>query len=206
MRAVPKIHYTLEEYIELEKSSDERFEFFDGEVFAMAGGSLDHSVISGNVHSALKSKLAGRDCLTVNSDMRLKVPAAYPYRYPDAAMVCGQPIIEELFGQQMLVNPILIVEVLSKSTAAIDLGKKFLAYQSIASFREYLLVAQDQPYVIRHVRQADNRWLRSETTGLDAFIELESLGITLLLAELYQQIKFQPEPLSLVNPTPLASL
>ena len=113
MAALPKRKYTLEEYIELDKNSEEKHEYFNGEVFAMSGGSPDHARISGNVYSAIQQKLSGQSCEAFNSDMRLKVPAAFPYRYPDASVVCGEPIFEEIRGQQMLVNPILIVEVLS---------------------------------------------------------------------------------------------
>lgn len=194
MNPLPKRSYTLEEYIELDKSSEERYEFFDGEVFAMGGGSLNHSRISVNVSSVLVSKLAGGKCEVFTSDARIRVPAAWPYRYPDVAVVCGEPLIETLQGQEMLVNPVLIVEVLSPSTAAYDLGDKFSAYQSSESFREYLLIAQGRPHVIQHVRQPDNKWLRSESDGLNAELTLESLNLTLSLAEIYQRVTFTDAP------------
>lgn len=192
MTALPKKdRYTLEEYLELDKNSEEKYEYFDGQVFAMAGGSPDHVRISVNVCSALIQKLGGGACEAFNSDMRIKVPAAFPYRYPDVSAVCGEPIFEEVLGQQMLVNPILIVEVLSPSTAAYDLGEKFTAYQSIESFREYLLVSQSRPHVIHYIRQSKGKWLRSEVDGLDNEIALESLKVTLALREIYQRVEFQ---------------
>jgi Uma2 family endonuclease len=191
MTALPKKKYTLEEYLEFDKNSEERYEYFDGEVFAMAGGSPNHARISGNVYSTLQSKLRGGRCEAFNSEMRIMVPLALPYRYPDASVVCGEPIFDEIDGQQMLVNPILIVEVLSPSTAAYDLVDKFAAYQSIDSFREYLLISQDRPHVIQHVKQSKRRWLRIETDRMESEVKLESVDVTLALSELYERVDFQ---------------
>lgn len=188
---VSKQKYTLEEYIELDKNSEEKYELFDGEVFAMAGGSSSHSRLSMNIGSLFNQKLKGRNYEAFNSDMRVKVPAALPYRYPDVSVVCGEPVFEELNGQEMLVNPVLIVEVLSPSTAAYDLKDKFSAYQSIDSFREYLIVSQDRPQVIQHIRQSKGRWLRIEVEGLDREVMLESVNLTLPLSEIYERVKFQ---------------
>jgi Uma2 family endonuclease len=191
MTALPKKKYTLEEYLELDKNSEERYEYFDGEVFAMAGGSPNHARISGNAYSTLQAKLKGGRCEAFNSEMRIKVPSALPYRYPDASIVCGEPSFDEIDGQQMLVNPILIVEVLSPSTAAYDLVDKFAAHQSIDSFREYLLISQDRPHVIQHVKQSKRRWLRIEIVGMEGEVKLESVGATLALSELYERVNFQ---------------
>jgi Uma2 family endonuclease len=197
MTALPKQdRYTLEEYIELDKNSEEKYEYFDGEVFAMAGASPDHVRICRNVCNRLTQKLEDRDCEAFPSDMRIKVPAAFPYRYPDVSAVCGEQIYESVLGQQMLVNPVLLVEVLSTSTAAYDLDDKFTAYQSIESFREYLLISQSRPHVIHYVRQSKGKWLRSEVDGLDGEVKLESLDVTLSLKEIYQKVKFKTEPSS----------
>ncbi len=190
MTAVPKPHLTIEEYIELEKNSEQRFEYFAGEVFSMAGGSPNHVRISRNVCNQLTQKLEDRDCEAFPGDMRVKVPADAPYRYPDASVVCGEQKYETFQGLEMLVNPILLVEVLSPSTAAYDLDAKFTAYQSIESFREYLAIAQDRPHVIRHVRQPQGGWLRTDTDGLDNAVTLESLEVTLPLSEIYARVKF----------------
>jgi len=191
MTAVPKKKYTLEEYLELDRTSEERYEYFDGEVFAMAGGSPNQARISGNACSTLQSKLRGGRCEAFNSEMRIKVPKALPYRYPDASVVCGEPVFDEINGQQMLVNPILIVEVLSPSTAAYDLVEKFAAYQSIDAFQEYLLISQDRPLVIQHVKQSKRRWLRIEIEGMESEVKLESVNATLTLSELYERVDFQ---------------
>lgn len=125
-----------------------------------------------------------------NLTMRVKVPTGFPYRYPDASVSCGDAIFEDFHGQVMLVNPILLAEVLSPTTEDYDLGKKFMAYQSIESFREYLVLVQDHPHVIQYVKQSQRRWLRIEHEGLESEVQLESLNVKLTLAELYERVKF----------------
>lgn len=191
MSALPKISYSIEEYIELDKNSEERYEYFDGEVFAMAGSSPDHARISLRICSLLEQKLFGGKCEAFNSEVRVKVPVNLPYRYPDVSAVCGEPVFEMIQGVEMLVNPVLLVEVLSPSTAAYDLDAKFTAYQSIESFREYLLVAQDRPHVIHYTRQSKGRWLRTEVSGLQNEVTLSSVKVTLPLSEIYARVKFQ---------------
>ncbi len=190
MSAAPITKMTVEDYIEFDKNSEERYEYFDGEVFAMAGGSPNHSRLSVDICNILSARLRRRECEVFNADMRINVPAAFPYRYPDASVVCGEPIFDEIQGQVRLVNPILLAEVLSPTTEAYDLGKKFTAYQSIESFREYLVIAQDRPHVIQYIKQSRRRWLRIEHEGLESEVQLESLNITLTLAELYERVKF----------------
>ena len=192
MSALPKQKYTIEEYIELEKSSEERYEYFDGEVFAMAGGSLEHAIMATNISGAINNKLGEKKCRAINSDVRVKVPTALPYRYPDVTVVCGEPSTEKYLGQVMLVNALVIIEVLSPTTKDYDKDGKFLAYQSIESFQEYLLVAQDTPHVTRYVRQPDNQWLRADIIGLESSVELKSLSVTLALGEIYQAVTFPP--------------
>lgn len=193
MSALPKRLYTLEEYLELDRHSDERYEYFDGEVFAMAGGSLEHLRISKNITRHLENKLEGKPCEAFPFDMRVKVPTAPPYRYPDVTVVCGEPVMEDFQGLPLLVNPLLLVEVLSPTTKDYDRDEKFIAYQSIESFQEYLLVAQDRPHVTRYVRQADGQWLRADIIGLESSVVLVSLGVTLSLGEIYQFVKFPPQ-------------
>lgn len=190
MSAVPKLKFSIEEYIEFDKSSESRWEYFDGEVFDMAGGSLEHNQIVSNLVVALGGKLADRDCRVLPSDMRVKVPKALPYRYPDVTVVCGRPGIENLQGQVMLLNPILLIEVLSSSTEGYDHGQKFIAYQSIPSFREYLLVAQDRPLVTHYSRLEDGSWLRNDIEGMQSSVKLVSLNSELLFAEIYRLIEF----------------
>ncbi len=193
MSALPQPRYSVEEYIELDKNSEGRYEYFDGVVVELSGASLNHNRIVRNLIRNLENQLDGSDCEVLPADMRLKVPAAFPYRYPDVVVVCGEPVIEETQGLDLLVNPLLIIEVLSPTTEAYDRGLKFSAYQTIASFREYLLVAQDRPHVVQYVRQPNDKWLRSEVTGLDGELTLETINCTLALREIYERVKFQPE-------------
>lgn len=191
MSALPKQHYTIEEYIELVKNSDERFEYFDGGIVSMAGGKIAHGAISANFIRSLGNRLEGRPCQVYGGDTAVKVPRALPFRLPDVSVVCGQPVIEELQGIEMLVNPLLIVEVLSPSTENYDREAKFLAYQSIASFQEYLLIAQHRPHVTQYIRQPDGRWLRADIEGLEAMVTLSSLDVTLPLSEIYRMVDFE---------------
>lgn len=188
-----KKKYTVEEYIELLKNSDERFEYFDGEIVSMAGGKFPHNSIGANVVSSISFLLRDRACRTLGADQAIKTVKAPPFRYPDASVVCGEPVVEDIRGVDVLLNPLLIVEVLSKSTEAYDHGEKFIAYQAIESFREYLLISQDRPQVTRYLRQPDDQWLRADISGFESFVKLESLGVVLPLSEIYRMIKFPPE-------------
>lgn len=192
MTAIPKKIYTVEEYIELLKNSDERFEYFDGEVVSMAGGKAEHSDIASNVIYSLRDKLKERGCRVNGADLAVKTVKAWPFRYPDVSVVCGERIIENMQGIDMLVNPALLVEVLSPSTAAYDHNEKFVAYQAIESFMEYLLVSQERPHVTRYVRQPDDGWLRYDIIGLESDVELSSVGIAISLGEIYSMVDFSP--------------
>ena len=195
MSALPKHNptqkMTIEEYIEFDKLSEERFEYFDGELFAMAGGSPNHTRISVNVCNLLTQKLRRSKCEAFNADLRVKVPAALPYRYPDVSVAC-EPQFEEMQGVQGLLNPVLLVEVLSVSTTDYDLGAKFTEYQSIESFSEYLIIYQDRPHIIQHIRQAKG-WLRLDLIGLDSVVQLESLKLELSLRDIYERVNFPAE-------------
>lgn len=196
MSALPQHKYTLDEYLALDKNSEGRYEYFDGVVVELSGASLSHNRIVSNLSGNLRNKLEGRDCEVLPADMRLKVPTTFPYRYPDVVVVCGEPVVEKMQGLELLVNPLLIIEVLSPTTEAYDRGLKFSAYQAIASFREYLLVAQDRPYVVQYVRQPNDKWLRSEVASLNGELTLETINCTLTMREIYQRINFQPEETS----------
>jgi len=190
MVAVPKERFTLEEYIEFDKNSEERWEYFDGTVVSMSGGTLIHNRITVNIIRSLGANALERGCEVLPADMRIKVPKAPPYRYADVVVVCGEPVIETFQGLDVLVNPRLIIEILSDSTEAYDRGKKFVSYQSIDSFEEYLLVTQDKPYVTRYVRQSDGSWVRSDIEGLESEIELVTLLCKIKLSEIYAFVEF----------------
>ncbi len=144
--------------------------------------------------------LADRLCQVFNGDVALKTVIEPPFRMPDVSVACGEARTEDFQGIEMLLNPLFICEVLSPSAQNYDREGKFLIYQAIESFKEYLLVERDRPHVTRYVRQPDNQWLRADVVGLESSVRLESLGVTLSLGEIYRMIKFPeaespaPEP------------
>ena len=193
--------YTVEEYVELLQNSEERFEYFDGEILSMAAGKISHGGIAANLMRALGNRLDERPCRIFNGDVALKTILAPPFRMPDVSIACGEAQTEYFQGIEMLLNPVFICEILSPKTESYDRDDKFIAYQAIESFQEYLLVEQHRPHVIRYRRQPDNQWTRSDVIGLESSLTLESLGITLSLSEIYRMIKFpvtEPEPLTQV--------
>ena len=184
--------YTLEEYLELDHNSEEKIEFWDGYVFTLAGASVSHNRIQRNCTTYLQNKLRSRTCEVFPSDMRIKVPAYAPYRYGDLSALCGRPIFELLGKQELLINPTVIFEVLSESTADFDRGYKFTYYKSIESFTEYILIAQDRPHVSQFVKQAENSWVNHEFNDINDKFYLESLDCELLLTEIYENVEFPP--------------
>lgn len=188
MAAIQKQVYTIEEYLALDGQDGMKYEYLSGEVYLMAGATEPQIVVTGNIYASFHSQLRKRPCRAYSNDMRVKTPTNQ-YSYPDVTVVCG----ERSFTQDKiatLLNPTLIVEVLSDTTRDFDRGEKFLHYRTLTSLQEYVLVAPDTPRVEHHVRQADNRWLFSETTDIDATITLESIGCTLALADVYEQVSF----------------
>lgn len=182
-------HYTIEDYFAIEESSTTKHEYFGGEIFAMAGASVRHNRIAGNVYAALRAGLRGSDCEAFGSDLRVRTPGGL-YTYPDVLVVCGGI---QLSGERLetVTNPALIVEVLSASTKDYDRGQKFELYKTIASLREYLLIEQDVPLVERHFRANDaapDIWQRRHYDAPAARIELDALGVTLSLAEIYERV------------------
>jgi Uma2 family endonuclease len=192
MSAIPKHKMTMEEYIEFDKNNEGRWEYFDGEVIEMAGGTLNHNQIASNISRILGNKLEEKGCRALPGDMRLKAPKALPYRYPDVVVACGEPIIEKIQGQEMLVNPLLIIEVLSSSTEGYDHGAKITSYQSIESFQEYLLIAQDRPHITQYARQQDRQWLRKDIEGMESALKLACMDCEITFDEIYRLVKFSP--------------
>lgn len=190
MPALPERTYTVEEYLKLLHNSEERLEYFDGEIVSMAGGKKSHNRATRNISRRLGELLDGKECEVFDGNQSVKTTKAPPFRYPDASVVCGEPIFEQMQGHDILVNPVLIVEVLSPSTNDYDREAKFLAYQEIASFKEYLLVSSERPHAIHYLRQLDGKWLRSDVIGLDSKIELASVGVSLPLSDVYWKVTF----------------
>jgi Uma2 family endonuclease len=179
--------WTAEEYLAGERSAPEKHTFFRGEVFAMAGASRQHNLLVGNVVRVLGNALLERPCETYPSDMRIKVPATGLYTYADASVTCGEPQFDdEIFDT--LLNPIVIVEVLSDSTERYDRGEKFESYRTIPSFRDYLLVTQNRVLVEHFARQPDGSWLLRVHREHES-VELASIGCAIAVDEIYRKAR-----------------
>jgi Uma2 family endonuclease len=188
---VPRPFYTLDEYFALEHASDARYEYWDGDIVCMSGGSQAHYQISFNAAFRLRQKLEGGPCRAFTADLPVKTPTLPPYRYPDVTVGCGELKFENIRGVDALINPVLILEVLSPTSEDRDREVKFTAYQAILTFEEYLLVAQNTPHVTHYAREADGKWLREDLTDLSSSVPLASVGCTLTLSEIYEDVRFK---------------
>jgi len=186
MVAQPKATMTVEEYLAFDRASEVKHEYFGGEVFAMAGASYDHSTIVENTFASLRAQLQDGPCRVKLSDVRVQVGTSGLFAYPDLTVVCGLPQFQ--FGKRdVLVNPSVIVEVLSPSTEGYDRGKKFAAYRTIASLQVYVLISQDDYRVEHFARQANGLWVLSDAIGLQATLQLPTINCSLALADVYRE-------------------
>jgi Uma2 family endonuclease len=179
---------TPEEYLAIERKAEYKSEYFNGEMFAMAGATLNHVLIVTNVVAELRGQLKQQPCTVYSTDLRLQVSSTGLYTYPDVVVVCGPPQFTDA-DRDMVLNPTLIVEVLSESPKDYDRGEKFEHYRSLASFKEYVLIAQDRCHVEHFVRQADNRWILSETNNIGDVLVLSSIDCKLVLTEVYDKVE-----------------
>ena len=177
-----------EDYLAYERQNEFKSEYLDGEIRAMTGASRRHNLITVNVSSELRAQLRSSDCETYASDMRVRVPGGNLYTYPDVVVVCGEAAFEDAEVDTLL-NPTLIVEVLSKSTGKYDRTVKFEHYRTLESLAEYVLVSQDEYRVEHYAKQPDGRWLLTDIVGLEATLELESVGCALRLGEIYERVE-----------------
>jgi Uma2 family endonuclease len=184
---------TVEEYLAFEEKSEIRHEFFNGEIFAMAGRTFNHSIIATNLIAHLRDLVKSRGCVVSNADLRIKVEATGLLTYPDAGVICGAPQLDYR-PADTLTNPTLIAEVLSPSTESYDRGVKFEHYRQIPSLTTFLLVRQDAPQIEQYVRETQFKWEYRTATGLDATMELPALGVTLSLSEIFGGIQFESKP------------
>jgi Uma2 family endonuclease len=194
MAAHPKRKYTLEEYFELERSTNERLEYWNGDVYSMSGVSENHALIETNSVTLLSNNLREHPCRVFPANMRIKVPSLPPYRYGDVSALCGPPFFEKIGGVDALTNPVLIIEVLSDSTEAYDRGDRFTHYKSIPSLKEYLLIAQHRPHITQYVKQEDGSWSYREINDLSASLHLPSVDCVLDLSEVYRDVTFPAAP------------
>jgi Uma2 family endonuclease len=187
---LPKHFLTPEEYLEIERKAKHKSEYHNGEMFAMSGASRRHSRVGFQLNVLIGEHLRNRPCEGYTSDMRVLVESTGLYTYPDLTVACGEPRFQDDTFDTLL-NPTLIAEILSPTTEDFDRGKKSHWYRSVPSLQEYLLLAQDAPEATLYRRQADGMWSVVDFTGMDAAVELVSIGYSLHLCDLYTGILAQ---------------
>lgn len=192
MSAQPKKkHYSIAEYMELEASAAYKSEYHEGEILSMAGGTIRHGEIGGNVLYALKNKLKGKICKPYNNDVQVAT-SDYHYVYPDAFVVCGD-VKQGEFNKNAIANPTLVVEVLSESTKEYDRTEKFKVYMRIPSFREYVVIEQTKPWVEVYFRESEKHWHLFFYKNLNEIVTLQSINCQVSMQEIYEDIIFDEE-------------
>lgn len=187
MSSQTKPIYTPQDYLALERSSDQRNEYFNGEIFAMGGATENHNLIVVNVSASLHAQMKGKPCKVYSSDMRVTMRRTGFYAYPDVVALCGEAAFDDE-QQDTLLNPTVIIEVLSKSTQRYDRWEKFAQYRRIESLTQYVLISQDKSRIESYRRQPDNKWLLSEASEPHEELELPAIRCTLLVADVYDKV------------------
>ncbi|MGI4790927.1 MAG: Uma2 family endonuclease [Janthinobacterium lividum] len=190
MSAMPKQFYTPEEYLKRERMADYKSEYFSGEIIAMAGAKRKHNLIAGNIFALLNILLREAFCEVYTNDMKVQADRARQFSYPDVVVVRGEPQFRDN-QDDVLLNPTVIVEVLSPSTEAFDRGEKFLRYRQNDSLTEYLLISQYERRIEQFTKQSDGSWRLTETSEAED-IRLEAIGCTLSLTDIYNKVVLEP--------------
>lgn len=180
-------HVSQEEYLEMERASDVKHEYFEGEVFAMSGASLHHNFIASNLNRVIGPFAHSKGCKLFGSDFRVHIPENTLYTYPDFSIVCGKAKTNVLFTDNLL-NPVVIIEILSKSTADYDRGTKFNLYRSIKTLKEYILIDSTKISVEIFARQEDDKWILSEFKQLADHFVIATIDLTLKLKDVYEDV------------------
>ena len=184
-----------QEYLAQERLADFKSEYLRGEVFAMSGASYKHTLIKDNLAGEARNQLKDGPCRVLTSDMRVKVAATGLYTYPDLAIVCDEPQFEDDVFDTLL-NPRVLIEILSDSTEKYDRGAKFELYRGLPSLQEYILVSQKQALIERHVRQSDGSWLRTVFDNPTGAFEFGSIPVGILMSEIYRGVELPKTPAS----------
>ena len=190
MSTAPRETWSAQDYLDSERTSAEKHEYLDGDIFLMTGASANHNLIVGNIYASLHTQLRQRPCVVYPSDLRVKVSQTGLYTYPDISVTCDPPQFEDT-QRDTLLNPTVIVEVLSPSTENYDRGRKFQHYRTLNSLQEYVLVAQDSTRLEHYLRQENDQWLFSDATQADERLELPSINCALLLRDVYEKVTFE---------------
>lgn len=196
-----RIYFTEEEYLAIERSSEERHEYIDGRIYAMAGEKDEHGEICVNLTGELRAQMKGKSCRVRAQNTKVRSgpepkPSRNPegfYSYPDVLVVCGERKFHDKY-RDVLLNPNVIFEVMSKSTEVFDRGEKFIRYRTwLPTLTDYLLVAQGKPMIEHYRRQQNGEWLLTTISGIDATLKIESIGCSLKLSEVYDGVSFSSE-------------
>ena len=188
MSSLPRARFTPKQYLEMERNSEHKSEYWNGEIVAMAGGSRRHSLINVNISGELRARLKGGLCQTYSSNLRVQV-TLIGYFYPDVSVVCDKPKFAD-DEADMLTNPAVVVEVLSPSTEDKDRGIKFAFYRQVPTLSDYVMVSQEEPLVEHYARQDHDHWMLAVLRGRDAVLRLPSIGCDLPLSEIYARVAF----------------
>lgn len=190
MNTQPQRCLTSQDYLDWERQQETRHDYINGEIHAMTGASRKHNLINGNLYAALHGQLRGKPCEVYANDMRVKVSETGMYTYPDIVAACGTPEFEDAQIDTLL-NPVLIIEVLSASTEAYDRGAKFAHYRNLPSLLDYLLVAQNECRVEHYARQPGDHWLLTDYQCLDDTLTLTSVDCVVQLRDLYERVSYE---------------
>ena len=190
--AQPKRQTTEQAFLDFERGSTRKHEYFAGDVFAMAGGTITHNLIASNTLASLHGQVRGTACRVINSDMRVKIMATGLQTYPDVIILCGQPVFLD-DSQDAIVNPTIVIEVLSPSTERYDRGMKSQHYRTIETLQEYLLISQDKYHIEHYRRQENGQWLFNEAIGIDARLEIPSVTCVLVFKDVYDTVNLTSE-------------
>jgi len=183
-----KSYVSPEEYLRLERQAEYKSEYLNGEIFAMSGATRKHNLVTGNILSEFNRQLKEKACEAYASEMRVKITTGGLYTYPDVVVVCGEPEFEDNYLDTLL-NPTVLVEVLSKSTERYDRIAKSSYYRTLDLLAEHLLVAQDEVRLEQYSRQSDGQWLLLDYRTLDDIAELKSIGCSLALRDVYDKVR-----------------
>ncbi|MDQ3686025.1 MAG: Uma2 family endonuclease [Acidobacteriota bacterium] len=186
----PEQFYTVEEYLAFERENESKHEYISGLIVAMAGASRAHNLITGNVARRLGNQLEGKPCETYSNDMRVRTTPT-EYTYPDVVVVCGEPEFEDDEFDTLL-NPTVIVEVLSKSTARRDRVAKLADYRGLSSLKEYILISQDKMHIEHYVRRPDNEWSLTDMNQPEGKVTITSINCEFRVSDVYDRVKFPP--------------
>ncbi|MCP9751512.1 Uma2 family endonuclease [Ferruginibacter sp. HRS2-29] len=188
--AVKYNHFSPEEYLAMEREATEKHEYYQGEIFAMSGASINHSKIATRITGELISRLRGKPCQPYNNDLRIHIPKNTLYTYPDISIICGEPQTTDS-SLDTVTNPSVIIEILSKSTANYDLGQKFSLYREIVSLKEYIIIDSESIFVQKNIRNSDNSWLVTYHDSIEVFFVIDTVHLNISLQDIYEGISFK---------------